>query len=65
MFETVGAVVSAEILYDGQRSRGEGVVQFSETAEAQSAGEKFTGYMYGGRPLGQLSCVCGKNTADV
>lgn len=52
LFETVGSVVSAEILYDGQRSRGEGVVQFTETAEAQTAGEKFTGYMYGGRPLG-------------
>mgnify|MGYP002718948522 CR=1 FL=1 len=52
LFETVGNVVTAEILYDGNRSRGEGVVQFTETAEAQIAGEKFTGYMYGGRPLG-------------
>jgi hypothetical protein len=42
----------AEILYDGTRSKGEGIVQFGETAEAQTAGEKFTGYMYGGRPLG-------------
>lgn len=52
LFETVGSVVSAEILFDGNRSRGEGVVQFTETAEAQTAGEKFAGYMYGGRPLG-------------
>lgn len=51
LFETVGNVVVAEILFDGNRSRGEGVVQFTETAEAQTAGEKFSGYMYGGRPL--------------
>ena len=44
----------AEILFDGTRSKGEGVVQFTETAEAQTAGEKFTGYMYGGRALSQL-----------
>ncbi|ORY34640.1 hypothetical protein BCR39DRAFT_513770 [Naematelia encephala] len=53
LFETVGSVVLAEILFDGQRSRGEGVVQFTETAEAQTAGEKFMGYNYGGRPLGK------------
>ena len=53
LFETVGAVSVAEILYDGTRSKGEGIVQFGETAEAQTAGEKFTGYMYGGRPLGE------------
>lgn len=41
----------AEIMFDGNRSKGEGVVQFAETAEGQTAGEKFTGYMYGGRPL--------------
>lgn len=52
LFETVGTVVLAEILFDGNRSKGEGIVQFTETAEAQTAGEKFTGYMYGGRPLG-------------
>ena len=55
LFETVGNVVMAEILYEGTRSKGEGIVQFTETAEAQNAGEKFTGYMYGGRPLGQSS----------
>lgn len=52
LFETVGTVSVAEILYDGTRSKGEGIVQFTETAEAQTAGEKFTGYQYGGRPLG-------------
>lgn len=57
LFETVGTVSVAEILYDGTRSKGEGIVQFGETAEAQTAGEKFTGYMYGGRPLGMsFSC---------
>nr|XP_019043686.1 RNP domain-containing protein [Kwoniella bestiolae CBS 10118]OCF22616.1 RNP domain-containing protein [Kwoniella bestiolae CBS 10118] len=51
LFETVGNVVSAEVLFEAGRSKGEGIVQFTETAEAQTAGEKFTGYMYGGRPL--------------
>lgn len=55
LFETVGNVTIAEILYDGTRSKGEGIVQFSETTEAQTAGEKFTGYMYGGRPLGECA----------
>ncbi|OCF73339.1 RNP domain-containing protein [Kwoniella mangroviensis CBS 8886] len=51
LFETVGNVVMAEVLFEAGRSKGEGIVQFTETAEAQTAGEKFTGYMYGGRPL--------------
>ncbi|WVR07945.1 hypothetical protein IAU60_004988 [Kwoniella sp. DSM 27419] len=51
LFETVGNVVLAEVLFEAGRSKGEGIVQFTETAEAQIAGEKFTGYMYGGRPL--------------
>ncbi|WWC73826.1 uncharacterized protein I206_107798 [Kwoniella pini CBS 10737] len=51
LFETVGNVVIAEVLFEAGRSKGEGIVQFTETAEAQTAGEKFTGYMYGGRPL--------------
>jgi hypothetical protein len=51
----VGEVVLAEILFDGNRSKGEGVVQFTQTSDAQTAGEKFTGYMYGGRPLGKSS----------
>ncbi|KAK4685964.1 hypothetical protein P7C73_g4167, partial [Tremellales sp. Uapishka_1] len=51
LFETVGTVVTAEILYDGSRSKGEGIVEFTQTAEAEVAGSKFTGYMYGGRPL--------------
>lgn len=54
LFETVGTVVLAEIIYAGDRPKGEGIVQFTETAEAQTAGEKFTGYTYGGRPLGEL-----------
>ncbi|WRT69833.1 uncharacterized protein IL334_006824 [Kwoniella shivajii] len=51
LFETVGTVVVAEVLFEAGRSKGEGIVQFTETAEAQTASEKFTGYMYGGRPL--------------
>lgn len=52
LFETTGQVVLAEILYEGTRSKGSGVVQFKEVEEATEACEKFTGYVYGGRPLG-------------
>lgn len=51
LFETVGNVVLAEIIYEGDRSKGEGIVQFTETQEAQSAGDRFMAYMYGNRPL--------------
>ncbi|KAK8849790.1 hypothetical protein IAR55_005126 [Kwoniella newhampshirensis] len=51
LFETVGNVVLAEIIFEGGRSKGEGIVQFTETAEGQVASEKFMGYVYGGRPL--------------
>jgi len=54
LFETTGQVVLAEILYEGTRSKGSGVVQFKEVEEAEQAGQKFTGYVYGGRPLGKL-----------
>jgi len=54
LFETTGVVTQAEILFDGNRSKGEGIVQFTDIAEAEQAGQKFTGYMYGGRPLGVL-----------
>lgn len=53
LFETTGQVVLAEILYEGTRSKGSGVVQFKEVEEAEQAGQKFTGYVYGGRPLGK------------
>ena len=43
LFETVGSVVLAEILYDGTRSKGEGVVQFTETAEGSDCGRKVHG----------------------
>jgi len=51
LFETTGQVEQAEILFDGTRSKGAGVVQFAQTAEAETAIAKFQGYMYGGRPL--------------
>lgn len=51
LFETVGTVVLAEILFEGEQSRGEGIVQFTETAIAKAASERFSGYVYGGRPL--------------
>ena len=37
LFETTGNVEIAEILFDGSRSKGSGVVQFSQTAEAETA----------------------------
>jgi hypothetical protein len=52
LFETTGAVEVAEILFEGTRSKGMGVVQFTQVAEAETAIAKFQGYVYGGRPLG-------------
>ena len=53
LFETIGQVVLAEILYEGTRSKGSGVVQFKEVVEATEACKNFQGYVYGGRPLGE------------
>ncbi|EMF12930.1 RNA-binding domain-containing protein [Sphaerulina musiva SO2202] len=53
LFQTIGTVERAEIQYEPNgRSRGSGVVQFSNTSDAQTSIEKFQGYQYGGRPLG-------------
>ncbi|TDL22750.1 RNA-binding domain-containing protein [Rickenella mellea] len=51
LFETTGQVELAEILFEGTRSKGCGVVQFSAITEAETAIAKFQQYMYGGRPL--------------
>jgi len=51
LFETTGTVEQAEILFDGTRSKGSGVVQFASAEEAETAIAKFSGYQYGGRPL--------------
>lgn len=51
LFETTGQVELAEILFEGTRSKGMGVVQFSNIPEAETAIAKFQNYMYGGRPL--------------
>jgi RNA recognition motif-containing protein len=55
LFETTGTVVLAEILFDTatQRSKGSGIVQFKDVSEAEEACAKFTGYLYGNRPLGK------------
>lgn len=37
LFETTGNVELAEILFDGTRSKGCGVVQFSQVEEAETA----------------------------
>jgi len=51
LFETTGVVELAEILFEGTRSKGAGVVQFAQVQEAETAIAKFQQYMYGGRPL--------------
>lgn len=37
LFETTGQVELAEILFEGTRSKGAGVVQFSQVPEAETA----------------------------
>lgn len=53
LFSTIGKVERAEICYEPSgRSKGTGVVQFDGQDAASIAIQKFTGYNYGGRPLG-------------
>lgn len=53
LFSTIGAVKRAEIQYEPNgRSRGTGVVEFEKGTDAETSIQKFTGYQYGGRPLG-------------
>lgn len=53
LFTTIGKVEQAEIQYEPNgRSRGTGVVRFDSAEGAETAIEKFSGYQYGGRPLG-------------
>ena len=42
LFETTGTVELAEILYEGSRSKGAGVVQFAQVPEAETAIGKHT-----------------------
>lgn len=53
LFTTIGKVEQAEIQYEPNgRSRGTGVVRFDSAENAETAITKFSGYQYGGRPLG-------------
>jgi len=53
LFTTIGKVEQAEIQYEPNgRSRGTGVVRFDTAENAETAIQKFSGYQYGGRPLG-------------
>ncbi|KAI9892667.1 MAG: hypothetical protein M1814_001361 [Vezdaea aestivalis] len=53
LFTTIGKVEQAEIQYEPNgRSRGTGVVRFDSADNAETAISKFSGYQYGGRPLG-------------
>ncbi|MCJ1274033.1 hypothetical protein MMC21_001827 [Puttea exsequens] len=64
LFSTIGAVDRAEIQYEPNgRSRGTGVVKFDSRENAETAITKFTGYQYGGRPLG-LTYVKYQNAGD-
>lgn len=64
LFTTIGKVERAEIQYEPNgRSRGTGVVQFDSPENAETAISKFTGYQYGGRPLG-LTFVKYQNPGD-
>lgn len=64
LFTTIGPVKKAEIQYEHNgRSRGTGVVEFDTAENAETAIAKFTGYQYGGRPLG-LSFVRYSNISN-
>jgi len=64
LFVTIGKVEQAEIQYESDgRSRGAGVVRFNTPEIADTAIAKFSGYQYGGRPLG-LSYVKYTNIGD-
>lgn len=53
LFTTIGKVERAEIQYEPNgRSRGTGVVEFDNQENSATAIAKFSGYQYGGRPLG-------------
>lgn len=53
LFQTIGKVEKAGIQYEPNgRSRGTGVVSFESAESAETAITKFSGYQYGGRPLG-------------
>ncbi|KAK0948185.1 g-strand binding protein [Friedmanniomyces endolithicus] len=53
LFITIGKVERAEIKMEfNMRSSGTGVVQFASQDDAATAISKFSGYQYGGRPLG-------------
>ncbi|KAG8974277.1 hypothetical protein FRC05_007701 [Tulasnella sp. 425] len=51
LFDNAGNVELAEVLFDGDRPKDVGIVQFARTEEAETAIAKFQGYMYGGRPM--------------
>ncbi|PWN35972.1 uncharacterized protein FA14DRAFT_122073 [Meira miltonrushii] len=51
LFQTTGKVDEAEVLIEGTRSKGVGVVQFASISDAETSIAKFQGYVYGGRAL--------------
>ena len=51
LFETTGQVELAEILFEGARSKGCGVVQFAQVAEAETAIGEFSRFILRIQPL--------------
>ena len=66
LFTTIGKVERAEIKYEPNgRSTGTGVVEFGSQTDAETAIAKFTGYQYGGRPLGLTYVKYGGQGGDM
>ncbi|KAI8603116.1 hypothetical protein EDD21DRAFT_369983 [Dissophora ornata] len=51
LFRTCGPIRMTEIIMEGGRPKGSGVVRFEMFESADKAVAKFNGYKYGGRPL--------------
>ncbi|KAG0320365.1 hypothetical protein BGZ99_004557 [Dissophora globulifera] len=51
LFKTCGPIRMTEILMDGGRPKGSGIVRFELFESADKAVARFNGYKYGGRPL--------------
>ncbi|KAK9476530.1 hypothetical protein V1514DRAFT_285131 [Lipomyces japonicus] len=65
LFQTIGKVERAEIQFEPSgRSKGSGVVEFENQELADVAISKFSGYLYGNRPLG-LSYVRYENAGPI
>lgn len=60
LFQTTGTVEHAEIVVEGGRSKGAGIVQFATVEEAETAIAKFQSYSYGGEWSGMYVVAAGE-----